>query len=212
MYDAVFIGDLEMVELMLKHRKTRATLPSEWGTPLMLAAKENRLSVFRRLIEAGAGVDERSLRGETALMSAAFAGAKEAFFSAYAFGADLKARDRRGSSVLHYAAVGPELSRVVNEWRGLASRQTGTANRIPHFLLTKGFDPNDRDIRGETPLHYIARNDLPQFIALLVENGGNPLLTNHIGESACSIAASKGATSLTLAEFLRVGVCSGALN
>ena len=78
-----------------------------FGSPLMNAV--NDLEMVRLLIASGAEVNQKNFRGATALMVAAGAGTPSVVRYLLEKGADVKARDREGNTVLAYAEERREL-------------------------------------------------------------------------------------------------------
>ncbi len=75
-------------------------------TPLLLAAKFNRVDVMRTLIQAGADTKAKSQDGTTLFLAAAGSGHLEAARYAYRFDQDVRATDDEGSTAMHEAVSG----------------------------------------------------------------------------------------------------------
>lgn len=63
-------------------------------------------------------------------------------------------------------------------------------------LLTKGANPDMRDLQGETALMLAARNKNPELGGFLLEAGANPDLRNKYGETATMLACYYGQLNL----------------
>ena len=207
LHHAVGKGDREIVSLLIKRGGKQSTSKTDSGSPLMHAAAENRLTLMRELLDAGGMIDEPSAFGITPAMGAARSGAGDAFFSAYARGANLNARDNQGGTILHHAATAPASYILLNNFPLLQGQMLGSPNRIVSFLIAKGIDPNVRDNLGNTPLHFAARFDNPSHVADLVALGAKANLINQKGESVCSMATNSRNKGLVIAELRRVGAC-----
>lgn len=119
-------------------------------TPLMLAAALNDEATVKVLVEAKARVDRRNKWGQSAALMAAQSGAGEAMAALLAAGADAKAVDEEGNTLL---------SRVASTDLPVAAVQG---------LLKAGVDPNAANAEGVTPLMRAAeRGDAEKVVALL---------------------------------------------
>jgi ankyrin repeat protein len=175
------------------------------NTPVMRAARDNRLDALAALLRAGGKVDARNRDGATALH---FAGSRRAVELLAEAGADVEATKVNGDRPLH-AAVASGLLEVVEalldagadvnarnragenalwavdrEWNGEAVARallaagvdqraarcdgrillgdvalSGQAHAV-EMLIRAGCDVNVSDAAGNTPLHYLARNEL----------------------------------------------------
>ena len=89
-----------------------------------------------------------------------------------AAGADLRARDKRGQTPLHWAARSNENPEVLQA------------------LLTAGADLRARDKRGQTPLHWAARsNENPEVLQALLTAGADLSARNEAGLTPLYTAA-----------------------
>ena len=57
------------------------------------------------------------------------------------------------------------------------------------FLLSKGNQPNESTLKGDTPLHYAVRSAREDIVMLLLEKGADPTLQSLTGQSPLDIAA-----------------------
>jgi ankyrin repeat protein len=130
--------DLELVKLLLErgadigHRSTG----NSKSTVLLAAVGNCRTRMIAFLIERGASLDERHAgTGAPLLHMAAGVGCTEVVELLLARGADLKAQNAFGDSVL-YAATGSSKQNI----------------RIVELLLDRGADPHGQNNHGYTPL------------------------------------------------------------
>lgn len=115
--------------------------PAGEQTPLMLAARANKLDVMRALVAAGAKPDLKAQDGTTLLMNAASSGHVEAVKYVYELAPDIMAVTDRKSTVMHAAVTG--------------SLQTSTQPeicKVIQFLADKGADLDAVNSRGQTPI------------------------------------------------------------
>jgi uncharacterized protein len=115
--------------------------PSGGQTPLMLAARSNRLDVMHALVDARADPTLKAQDGSTLLMAAANSGHVGVVEYAYQLDPDIKAATDRKQAVMHAAVTGsmqnstqPEICKVVQ------------------FLADKGADLDPVDANGRTPI------------------------------------------------------------
>ena len=128
--------------------------------------------------------------GETPLMIAAAADARDAAESLLRQGADIRARDANGTTALHHA---------------LAHR----AFRTAELLLERGAEIDAGDDRGDTPLHRAARRDDRAAAKFLLERGAGVDAADASGSKPLHHAAWNGAAG-TVALLLERGAGTGA--
>ena len=153
-----------------------------------LRGNDPRFRTLLALLSAGADPDGASELGWAPLHEAALLksdGGRQAVWILRSFGADPTVRDLGGATPLHYLAGQP-----LGWFSG-------------HFLIEAGWDPHGRvadlnaqDSTGHTPLHYLiglfASSLDPRVAEWLVNQGANPELENHNGESAMDWAVKRG--------------------
>ena len=152
-------------------------IPHGGNTALMFAVREGALAAARRLVAAGADVDDADAWGVSALVLAAHAGHVEVVEFLLAEGADPSA-DAAGFSALHPAVMRRDA-------------------RLVAALLAHGADPNarlrtwtptrraSRDFHfrpalvGATPFWLAARLGEPGIMRLLAQHGADPRFVHH---------------------------------
>jgi ankyrin repeat protein len=134
------------------------------------AARSNDRAVLQKLIETDSGlVTARDPAGSTLLHHAAGFGALDNLTLLIDSGADLKAKNRRGSTPLHWAIHDEAKVRV---------------------LLSRGADVNTRNVEGRTPVYQAASlgGGLP-VLRVLLEHGGNPGTAILNGQTPLAVAS-----------------------
>lgn len=117
--------------------------------------------------------------GDTALHVAAAAYRTDIAKELIAHGADVNARNRRGTQPIHYAATGQPASET---WNPKAQANILT------YLLRAGADPNAVDKSGVTPLHRAVRTRCAAAVRILLANGADPLRKNGSGSTPQRLA------------------------
>jgi ankyrin repeat protein len=95
-------------------------------------------------------------------------------------GANVRARNRRGSEPLHAAAFGSPGS---PRWNPAAQAATIVC------LIEAGADPNARNMDGATPLHRAVRTRCAGAVRALLDHGANPAILNKNGSTALKLAS-----------------------
>jgi hypothetical protein len=118
--------------------------------------------------------------GDTALHFAAAAYRPKMADQLVKSGADLRAKNRRGSEPLHAAAVGNPGS---PRWDPPAQAATIVC------LIDAGADPNAQNMDGATPLHRAVRTRCAAAVGALLDHGGDPMIRNKNGSTAMHLAS-----------------------
>jgi hypothetical protein len=94
-------------------------------------------------------------------------------------GANVRAKNRRGSEPLHAAAFGSPGS---PRWDPAAQAATIVC------LIEAGADPNAQNMDGATPLHRAVRTRCAGAGRALLDHGANPAIRNKNGSTAMNLA------------------------
>jgi hypothetical protein len=94
-------------------------------------------------------------------------------------GANVRARNRRGSEPLHAAAFGSPGSA---RWDPTAQAATIVC------LIEAGADPNAQNMDGATPLHRAVRTRCAGAVRALLDHGADPAIENKNGSTALKLA------------------------
>ncbi|KZS21164.1 Rabankyrin-5 [Daphnia magna] len=202
LHDIVLRGDLEGLLFLLSVRVNINSRTSDTAklTPLHLAVQTGKDEmILRNLIVAGAGLNERGPRQQSALHMAAEREDGAALTSILLdAGADWSALDDCGNSALHTAA---RLCHVA----------------VAQVLLTQSqIDAESRTMRGQNPLHLAAgsgRDASASLLSLFLQCMPQyPINAPDIdGNSPLLLAYMKGNVSLCKA-LVRAGACLAATN
>jgi ankyrin repeat protein len=95
------------------------------------------------------------------------------------WGADVRARDRRGAEPLHYAAVG-----APGSLRWNPNAQAAMIAR----LIAAGADPNAGDMNDVAPLHRAVRTRCAAAVRALLDGGADPQQKNGRGSTPMALA------------------------
>ena len=197
-------------------------------TPLLLAAGTQRSpeplerrnvppatfspAAIRALAAAGADLEARNQYSHTALQQAAYWDETATIAVLLEAGANLAARERNGMTALQMALGWGHMAAIValaeaeaeleaGEYRDFASVVALTL-RNPAALVESGHDPNARDDRGRTVLHWAAGWDNAAALAAtkaLVEAGADPNTRDNSGRTPMQQAAERRNTQMIAA-------------
>ena len=133
----------------------------------------NALHRVTVLLEYGAGVNDRSREGLTALHYAVRSGELPVIRYLLEHGADVEARDRGGlTPLLHLARTRAALDHVA----------------VLELLVGYGADLDARTEAGETLLFFYARRGDAPAVRWLLAHGADPRIRNDRGASAGALA------------------------
>jgi hypothetical protein len=161
-------------------------------TPLTRAAVAGPEEV-RRLIEAGADVNEGAGTGWTPLIWAARSGQVGSLEALVAAGARVEQRDGRGSG-----------------WTPLVHAIHKHQVRAARALLEAGADPNARQAGGATPLMFAAAYGDVEIVRDLLDHGADPRARGVGGVDALGNAVGGGAL-FDFTDGPRLGTCHPAV-
>jgi ankyrin repeat protein len=134
-------------------------------TPLLVAARYNRLSVMRALVAAGADPTLQADNGTTLLMAGAGAGL-DVLKYAYELDPHVVVTNRLGQTPMHLALIGD------------TQRPEPEVMRVVQFLIDKGAKLDEADSAGSTPLRFAEPQGFDKvadlLVSLIVKSGGTP--------------------------------------
>jgi ankyrin repeat protein len=161
------------------------------NSPLHLAAKTGSVAIVKRLLDAGAKVNQRGFMKYTPLMNAAVKGQVAVTSLLLEAGADVNAvyehpwpKDRASALML-----------AANKGHAAVCR----------VLLAAGADADIRNHDGDTALIFAAREGHTAVVEVLLRGGANPRLRGYKKRTARSVALKKGHRALAelIASYLR---------
>jgi hypothetical protein len=110
-------------------------------TPLLLAARANKLDTMKALIAGSADPKVKAQDGTTLLMAAAGSGHIETVKYAYQFDQNVNAKTTAGTTVIHSSVTGT-----------LGPATQAQICEVIQFLADKGAPLDEKDGRGRTPI------------------------------------------------------------
>ena len=168
---AAFCGKLHAVKWFLEKGATVACESNRGWNTLHCAAKGGDTDIISLIHTHLPNIESKTGEGYTPLMVAAFSGKLHAVKWFLEKGAAIACEDKRGWSLLHYAAMG------------------GDPDTIDH-ILTHLPDVDSKTADGETPLIIAVFYGELQGVKYLLERGANPLAKDNKGQDSLYHASS----------------------
>ena len=166
-------GDLAEVKRLLV-AATKNFKHHDIGKFLWLAASEGRSEITKALIDAGADVNVKNVKGQTALIAATREGRSEIVKILLAAGANVNAKQSRERTALMVAVM-------------------ENRPKIAKMLLAAGANVRARDGRDRTPLMVAAGEGHVEFVQMFLAAGADVnLKSNNGSQTALSWAARNG--------------------
>lgn len=138
---------------------------------LLNEAGKGNLAGVKDLLSKGADINTKSKYGWTPLMNAAYAkDGKEVFDFLFENGADPKAVNNNGGTILHTAALKGNIFAI-------------------DPIIKAGVDVNAKNSQGSTPLIMAAFMDKKEFVEILLKNNADVNIKNNKGNTALITAA-----------------------
>ena len=166
---------------------------SDNGVPLLsILSAKGRVGRVRKLIAAGAYIEERDSCGQTPLHIVAKSIWRDVLEALLKAGAHINACDVMGRTPLHIAA------------------QSNSRDAV-ELLIKAGADINARDNNGQTPLHVLVQANFRVIAAVLLINGADLEAKDSQGKTPYDLAANydnflqpKGTNAPYLAAFSKI--------
>eukprot|EP00050_Salpingoeca_kvevrii_P009466 m.3156 g.3156 ORF g.3156 m.3156 type:complete len:1233 (+) comp2270_c0_seq1:75-3773(+) len=162
-----------MTLLLKKHNISVNTVDDANMTPIMWAAVHDSPSHIRKLLKAGAELQEKDVDGKTAMDWAVHVENTDCLELLMDYNATFY-KDVKGRTVLHTAA------------------ERGALNAARLILKLRPDSIEDMDKSGRTPLFWAAACDRPETVLLLLLEGADPDVCDRDGRTALDYAMAKG--------------------
>ncbi|RDH31146.1 ankyrin repeat-containing domain protein [Aspergillus welwitschiae] len=184
---AAFFGSENALRELLEAGYALNSLDATNRSPLSWAAENGHEEATRFLIKQGLVIDHKDRWGLTPLALAANKGNSGVMSLLLSNGASPDLRGNAGRTPLmlgcqkghDYVMDGDTMLRAAFD----------SQKKVVELLLEANCDPNLKDERGWTALHYAARNNHCEVIKLLLAKGADRLSTDNAGRTALFNAA-----------------------
>jgi len=218
-------GCTEVVALLLAVKGVEVNKPTtnKAVSPLSIAAEGGHVDVVKRLIEAGADVNQADQEGLTPLSIAAAKG-RWNILELLLAKMDNRAvnfhPDVHDTQLMLYAGVakglihivlfalakGADINKIHKDWTPLLFAAHEGHVAIVTLLLAKKAEVNKPNNNGETPLFMAAQNGSEEVVKLLIDAGANINEANKNGMAPLFIAVQKGHTKVVESLLAAKGV------
>lgn len=180
------------------------------------AIKGNDIRIATRIVELGADVNIRTIKGTPLTLATSFS-SLEMVTLLVKHGADVNLRTIKGETPLTLAALRGNLQMVrllIRHGADVHVRTTikrettlhcailGQDVEVAKLLLDSGTDVNSQSINEDTPLHYAAACGYSEMVELLVKNGGDVSAQTAEGYTPLHCTLGYGCGDLEMAKFL----------
>ena len=222
---AAYLGDLEMVRVLLEYKAEVNVRDDDGWTPLLSASSGPHnsvaqfnfpqlwLDVARLLIEHGADVNARKDDGQASLHLAGTVGVVHLLLE---HGANMGTVDNEGGTPWHSAAISGrvEIVRVLLELGGNVGAVDNKGRTPLHLawtvevvrvLLEHGANVGAVDNEGGTPWHSAARYGRAEVVHLLLELGANVGAVDNKGRTPLHLALTVDVVRVLLEHGANVG-------
>ena len=138
MMTAVYLGDMRVVRMLVRHG-ARLDIRNEAGaTPLMVAAYKGHLRAVQWIVEEGGEVNARTPDGQTPLMIAIRNGDSGVVEYLLMHGADVNAKDNQGmTALMTIAHLESRTGRARPDLKSYLAKYGGTVINRQDIMQTK---------------------------------------------------------------------------
>lgn len=176
-YNAIQEGDLETVKKIVESGANVNERDILGYPPLNHAAACGNKAIAEYLISKGADIHGKDKEEYTPLHMAAFFGAKDIAEILLREGADVNSLNKSRTTPLHSAAgawdpLDTEMS-VMAVAISFDEEIMKSVIAISELLISKGANPNAKDVGGSTPLHWAAQRNRVSIAELLITRGAD---------------------------------------
>lgn len=221
-YLAAFCGEIELMELLYRHKADIHARTDKGTSPLMIACYNGHYSAVNWLLQHGCQNDVQHTNdlGFTPLHYAAKNGHCTIAKLLLSNGADINFRDKEGKTPLTVAVINGELAVAsclvqqkasvdvpdLNGMTALHHASASASSRCVQFLLKEGANIHALDNKGNSVLHSavsMMKKDLPEVrevIELFLQKGFSIKMRNNNNETIMDLAKQR---HLSLISFLK---------
>jgi ankyrin repeat protein len=197
---------VEIAKLLIDKGADLEVRESRGRTPLVLTAREHgNYEIIKYMIENGADINSVDNYGATALELTAWRGYEEVLDYLLDNGVQIPIDEEKRFLIADFCCENSLeklywklddigiFDQILKEKRKnfLLSAAQGESIEMVSWLTEKGFNVNEQDYYGWTPLHYAAETGNLEILQTLIDKGANTNSRNLMGESAFNIAESK---------------------
>ncbi|CAJ1414868.1 unnamed protein product [Effrenium voratum] len=193
---------LRIAKLLVSHGVKATQEDKSHRTAMFPAAKAGNIQLCEFLLRQGCKVDHKDQAHQSALFYSSCRGHVELSQLLLTRGADLNAADSNGYTPVFWAAhddrvnmmqflveKGADPKILAKNGKSLLFSATGGAAA---YALELGCDPQQQDQLGQTPIFRAVKENDPQKVKLLVENGAYVDAQDKIGQTCLFYAANLG--------------------
>ncbi|CAJ1393325.1 unnamed protein product [Effrenium voratum] len=193
---------LRIAKLLVSHGVQATQEDKSRRTAMFPAAKAGNIQLCEFLLGQGCSVDHKDLGHQSPLFYSSRHGHVDLSQLLLTRGADLNAADSNGYTPVFWAAhddrvnmmkflveKGANPKILAKNGKSLLFSATGGAAA---YALELGCDPQQQDQLGQTPIFRAVKEDDPQKVKLLVNNGADVDAQDKIGQTSLFYAANLG--------------------
>jgi len=190
-FNAIESGDLGMVkELFTADPNIINTENDDGERPIFYGARHGKKEIVEFLINKGANINDKDIKGSTVLHLAVSGGSKELVEFLLSKGMDINARDSKGNTPLQHAILNYVMTYDINFLESVK------------FLINKGANINNKNINGVTALHQVAGATgtgcvSRELLEILINKGADINAIDIDGKTALHYASGSGTPDLT---------------